>query len=116
MKKFNEELDNIINIAEELEWNVSIQEETEDHVIFDFGKFSPAGQDFHFQAEAEIFDADYLKENIYAVYQDFDISAETYLWLDDTGHGANGAPYDMKDLYEDMEECQNMIYGLYEAI
>ena len=32
------------------------------------------------------------------------------------GHGKNGAPYDMKDLYGDMEACQDMIYELYQAL
>lgn len=35
------------------------------------------------------------------------------MWLDSDGHGINGAPYDMKDVYEDMEACQNMILELY---
>ena len=41
---------------------------------------------------------------------------ETYLWLDSDGHGKNGAPYDMKDLYEDMEACREIIYELYEIV
>lgn len=31
------------------------------------------------------------------------MSYETYLWLDSNGHGKNDAPYDMKDVYEDVE-------------
>lgn len=116
MKKFNEEIQHIINVAEDLGWTVQVEDETEDYIIFDFGKFSSAGQDFHFMAEAENHDAYNLIQSIYARYQDFDVSAEAYLWLDSDGHGKNGAPYDMKDVYEDMEECMNSIYELYEAI
>ena len=54
-------------------------------------------------------------DNLNSIYADFDCSEETYLWLDSTGHGTNGAPYDMKDLYEDMEACQEMIMELYRA-
>ena len=42
-------------------------------------------------------------ENIRSYAKDFDMSYETYLWLDSNGHGKNNAPYDMKDVYEDME-------------
>ena len=34
---------------------------------------------------------------------------EAYIWLDDSGHGKNGAPHDMKDVYEDMEACKSML-------
>lgn len=82
--------------------------------LFYFGKYSPAGQDFGFEVEAE--DLDELVSNIYNYYDDFDVSYETYLWLDGNGHGCNGAPYDMKDLYEDMQACEEAVYELYEII
>ena len=81
---------------------------------FYFSKYSPAGQDFGFEVEGE--DLDELASNIYKYYDDFDVSYEAYLWLDDTGHGINGAPYDMKDLYEDMQACEDFIIELYEII
>ena len=36
--------------------------------------------------------------------------------LDNTGHGLNGAPYDMKDVYEDMEACKKMVYELWKLL
>ncbi len=42
--------------------------------------------------------------------------SEAYLWLDSDGHGINGAPYDMKDLYEDFEACESAIYDLCEYL
>ena len=39
--------DKIIKVAEENGWSVYIEDETEDNICFDFGKYSPAGQDFH---------------------------------------------------------------------
>ena len=38
--------DKIIKVAEENGWSVYIEDETEDYICFDFGKYSPAGQDF----------------------------------------------------------------------
>lgn len=97
-------------------FSVSIEEDTEDYIIFDFGKYSPAGQDFHISVEAEERSMDSLINNIYERYNDFDVSYESSLWLDDTGHGRNGAPYDMKDLYEDMEACEEYINDLYDIV
>ena len=53
-----------------------------------------------------------FSEQLQERYNNFDCSEETYLWLDNTGHGTNGAPYDMKDLYEDMEACEEMLREL----
>lgn len=103
----------IIEVAEANGWSVYIEDESEGNICFDFGKYSPAGQDFHVSAELENNEPDTLTDNLYARYSDFDVSSETYLWLDNDGHGKNGAPYDMKDLYEDMETCQEMIMDLY---
>ena len=65
-------------------------------------------------------DEDTFYENvadaIYQYWDDFDVCYETYLWLGDTGHGKNGAPYDMKDLYEDMQACEDMIHNLWLAL
>lgn len=59
--------DRIKRIATEAGWNVYIEEETEDHICYDFGKYSPAGQDFHVSAELE----DMEIERYYECYEDF---------------------------------------------
>lgn len=55
--------------------------------------------------------------DILAVIEDqidsFDVSSEAYLWLDSYGHGKNGAPYDMKAVYESQEEKLSLIKELY---
>lgn len=79
-----------------------------------FEKSSPAGQDFILEFESE--NMDDLLLDICERYEGYDCSEEAYLWLDNSGHGRNGAPYDMKDLYEDMEACEKMILELYDAL
>lgn len=106
MKKYVEE---IINVAENLDWSVHVNNSD-----FEFEKFSPAGQDFNFCVTAS--NLDNVTREIKERCDNFDPSEEAYLWLDDSGHGKNGAPYDMKDVYEDMEECQKMIQELYEEL
>ena len=80
-----------------------------------FGKFSSAGQDFCFFIGVFETLRDFCDE-IYNCYSNFDVSEETYLWLDESGHGKNGAPWDMKEVYEDMEECKGFINDLYYII
>lgn len=106
MKK---DIEKIIEVAEKLNWSVDIDDNN-----FIFGKYSPCGQDFNFSIEANSLED--VVEKIQERCDNFDCSEEAYLWLDDTGHGTNGAPYDMKDLYEDMEECLNMMQELHDKL
>ena len=103
MKK--NDIKKITKVAKGLEWSIK-----EDNGDFELEKYSPAGQDFNINISADTIEE--FSEKLYERYNDFDASEETYLWLDNTGHGTNGAPYDMKDLYEDMEACQEMIREL----
>ena len=92
------------------EYDFTVEEETEDMIRI--GKFSSAGQDFSFCVEiGETLEE--LRDEIITYYENFDVSEEAYYWLDDSGHGKNGAPYDMKDVYEDMEECKEFIYDAF---
>lgn len=103
----------LIEQIEKLGWNVTTDEDDLSYV--NLQRFSPAGRDFNI--EIEIGDnKDTFIENLYEYYQNFDVSYETYIWLDDTGHGIKGAPYDMRDLYEDTEYCEQMILELYENL
>src|SRR5699024_6177961 len=98
------------NKAESLDWSVTEVENGE----YEFQRYSPKGQDFNMYVEGS--NSRELINSIYDNYENYDVSYETYLWLDNTGHGKNGAPYDMKDLYEDMESCKQMIRQLYNQL
>lgn len=110
-------IEKLLNRAEENGWHC-----TSCKASVDMGKYSPAGQDFNFTAyiptdedddntAAELF-IDSIKE----YYSAYDPSYEAYIWLDETGHGKNGAPYDMGDLYNDMVACQKMIWDLFQDL
>ncbi len=103
----NNELMKCFEIAKNLGWSVEYEYDNR----YDFAKYSPAGQDFHMSIDTEG-NADDFEHNLSEYCSNFDVSYETSIWLDDTGHGANGAPYDMKDLYEDMEAVLEMIEEL----
>lgn len=93
----------IIKNLEEEDFKVTV-----DGDFVTFNKMSSMGQDFSFTIEHEN-DIDQLGRNVEKYYENFDVSEEASLWLDETGHGKNGAPYDMKDVYKDMEECEEFI-------
>lgn len=105
--EFNSELSDRLK---QHEWSVDYDNEGSMY----FSKYSPAGHDFGFDVRGNTLEE--LAENIYDYYEGYDVSYEASLWLDNTGHGCNGAPYDMKDLYEDMEACEKNILELYELI
>lgn len=98
-------LNAICKVAKNRDWLCSLRE---NYVIFSV--VSPAGQDFNVEVNIESpYDIpEHLDEFICA----FDISEETYCWLDSFGHGTNGAPYDMRDVYDDMEWCLNETINL----
>ena len=98
----------IIDVAESLDWSVNVDDGLE------FSKTSDAGQDFNFTVTGDSTE-DIITE-IREYHDNFDTSEEAYLWLDESGHGKNGAPYDMKDVYEDMEQCNEMVEELYETL
>ena len=107
----NKNIQLLLNECEKLEWSVS---EIDDGYVT-LSKFSPAGQDFSFTVKVTNGADDFIQD-VLEFYENYDVSYETYLWLDSFGHGTNGAPYDMKDLYEDMEECANNVKELYDAL
>lgn len=104
-------LEKVIDCAEGIDWNFNFYE---DDNRFEFFKYSPAGQDFNFAVEAESLEE--LVDEIDKYGEDFDCSEHAYAWLDNTGHGKNGAPYDMKDVYEDMEACVDMMKELHVSL
>ena len=72
-----------------------------------FEAFSPQDQNLIIEVEIKAAPVNEVLSNIYnqlnSFVDNFDVSSEAYLWLDNSGHGKNGAPHDMKDVYEDME-------------
>ena len=110
--KFNQYGNRRINkIAESDSWTVTEEEYTNGKGLL-FSRYSPAGQDFSISI-GPFESAEDLINCIHQRYVEFDADSETYLWLDNDGHGKNGAPYRMRDVLEDMEACKKMIYDLF---
>lgn len=100
----------VFNILSELGWEI----EKDSDNTYMLQQFSNAGQDFSITISGK--SANELIDSIYSCYENFDVSYETYLWLDSTGHGKNDAPYELEDILENMKSCKNMIYESYEKL
>ena len=114
--ELTKDIEKLIEYIKRYNWWVQEEEVNEDYTILMIGKYSPAGQDFSITVEAEENSVYSFLDNLYDRYSDFDVSYEAYIWLDSSGHGKNGAPYDMKDLYEDMEWCEKEILELWRSL
>ena len=103
-------INTVIGCAENKGWHVYVYDHPmKDKVMFEFSKFTPAGQDFSFSATMQDSSLYNLIREVKNYYECFDPDEETYLWLDDSGHGRNGAPYRMKDVLADMEAAERMV-------
>jgi len=107
----------VVQCAESKGWSVHVDgAQKENTVIFDFYKFTPAGQDFSFAATMQDNDSQSLIEEIENFYNAYDPDEEAYIWLDHSGHGRNGAPYHIRDVLDDMEAAEKMVGELLEAL
>ena len=123
IKYYNEEdkdvIAKVIEIAEENGFSADIynNREDEEEYYFEFGKYSDCGRDFTFDIVFNtLTDISDIADKIYEYYENFDVSYETSICLDNFGHGINGAPDDMLDAYNDTKQCEGFIEELYNAI
>lgn len=101
-------------IAEKLGWTVTWSKNNDGTKFITFSQYSPAGQDFNVEVDYKTLRE--IKDKLREYCDSYDPSYEAYLWLDDDGHGKNGAPYEMIDVYNDMVACKEMIDKLACAI
>ncbi len=104
----------IQQIAESLGWTVTWDKNKGGSKSITFSQCSPAGLDFNVVLEYE--NLGEIKDKLSEYCGSYDPSYEAYLWLDESGHGKNGAPYDMFDVYSDMEDCEGMVRELLDAL
>ena len=104
----------IEKIAEELGWTVTWDNNNDGTKFVNFSQYSPAGQDFSVELEYKTLGE--IEDRLREYYDSYDPSEEAYYWLDHHGHGKNGAPYEMIDVYNDMKACKEMIDKLACAI
>ncbi|MFR7415891.1 hypothetical protein [Ruminococcus bromii] len=109
----------LIDMIEDENFRIVSDEISDGTITLQF--YSPEGQDCYYDIELSYFinqelpiDWSMLACDGISYCRDYDVSEQTMLWLDEFGHGKNGAPYDMKDVYEDFEWVKNRILTLVE--
>lgn len=106
-------IEKVTDKAEDLGWSVYAEHIQEcDQTQFEFSKLTPAGKDFSILGVMEGRSLESLMSSLHEYYEGFDVDAETYLWLDKSGHGMGGAPYRMRDVLDDMEAAAKMMHRL----
>lgn len=114
--KWDDILNDIENKLENTDWGVDMSFQDDD-VFFDFSIYSSIGQDFHCTVHVSVDDdISDLVDRLIDYYDDFDPDEEASMWVDETGHGENGAPYRISDIVKDMEECQEEVYNLIQIL
>ena len=108
-------IDTVMRCGEANGWEVRADRQ-EDSTVFEFCKFTSAGQDFFFTASMWENSINSLADEIEDYYEGFDPDYEASLWIGPDGHGKRGAPYHIKDIVVDMEEAEKMMYRLLEAV
>lgn len=108
-------IDRIIEIAESQGFSVSTDIQ-ENKVEFTFSQYTDYGQDFSFWVTMKDNDINTLIEEVDNYYEGYDPDEEAILWVGPDGHGKNGAPYRLADVVKDMEQCEQMIKDLLDAL
>lgn len=96
-----------IKIAEDLGWSI-YQDERE----IELQKYIGSGQDFSFSVRKGF---EFYRQ-VEDYYNGFDPDEEAMLWVDDSGHGKNGAPYRLRDIIDDMEKVEEELLELRNAL
>ena len=97
--------DRLIAKAQELDWTVNV-----DDNCWEFGKYSPAGEDFWFS----ISNKDVVKE-LLEYYEGFDTEDHVMMHMEAKKHGVSGVP-SLKELVADADAIEEMIEELYDAL
>lgn len=93
-------------ICEGLDWSVTVDEDG----TVELRKYSPAGEDFSFTAEADSF-----VENVKEYAASFDIDEHIEMWIMAKRSGTQGVP-STRELVHDAEDIDKMLRELAAAL
>ena len=108
-------MNDFLKIAEELDWSYNVDDTPNERgeVCVELEKYSPQDQDFIATIWFENGNKSDFMDKLYQYYSDFDPDEEASKWIGEDGHGANGAPYKLSDILQDMEDCKDMLLDLW---
>lgn len=116
-KEVSPGLKQMLDKTEEMEWSYTLYiEESQDNRIYaEMERYSPAGEDFlmviDFDKDNQ---ADSFRRDLRLCYEDFDVDEHVEMWIPSRGKG--GCPSSVRNLVEDAEAIESMIYDLLEVL
>ncbi|MDO4800729.1 MAG: hypothetical protein Q4A15_01050 [Prevotellaceae bacterium] len=106
-------MEKLIRACHKTGWNMTI-ESTNGLTEISLQRYTNSGQDanqcFTINKAST---SEEIAHDLYTLYESFDVDYETYIWLDNCGHGQNGAPYHIKDILKDMESVEENLHKLW---
>lgn len=90
--------------------------ETDAYICYEISKSTPGGGDDSISIEIKEDRKDLFIQGLEDWIRGYDVNEETYIWLDAFGHGKNGAPYDMMDIYMDKKAFLSMAEELLDEL
>lgn len=109
-------VDKIIDIAEDDGWSVHNYCDDFSEIELEFSKSSSASQDFSFCISTKSGSQQGFLAEMRDYIDGYDPDYQATLWIDEWGHGKNGAPYRLADIIADMEECKRNMQDLHDVI
>ncbi len=108
-------MNDFFKLAEDLGWSYNVDDTPDERgeVCVELEKYSTQGQDFIATIWFENGNKSDFMDKLYQYYSDFDPDEEASKWIGEDGHGANGAPYKLSDILQDMEDCKDMLLDLW---
>lgn len=76
-----------------------------------FASHSPCGEDIGFEVYKEDYTFDDIFDEVMANFKYFDVDEHAVMWYET--HGKNGAPTDLRTLFNDAQAIKNMYGYLY---
>lgn len=106
----------IESIISSTDWNVSFYDNGNDAFCVCFQIYTSAGRDLNVEIELpDDAGKDELRQKLTEYGEGFDVSYETYIWIDNFGHGKYGAPHELEDVLNDTKEAKRLIEELAES-
>ena len=103
-------IEELLDRAEDLGWCIR-----EDHEEWEFGQYSPAGEDFNFcVCTSDVNSPEDLVREIRSYANDFDAEEHAKMWVEAQGH-VSGVP-DIKTLVKDADDIKLMLGKLASAM
>lgn len=109
-------MEKLRKIIESQNWDFNAEESSDGSYIFtlfDFGKF---GKDLTTEFTLAKYSVINFLNALDCFIENYDVDYETYLWLDNMGHGTRGAPYCIRDILEENEEYLSRLEKLSDCI